>query len=60
MTSMLLILFCFLADKFTVLSFLEALEDTVSKSLEPEESKQDDQELRSQSCNRHDPMDESH
>lgn len=29
--------FCFLhADKFTVLSFLEALEDSVSKSLEPD------------------------
>ncbi|KAJ1438037.1 UCH-binding domain [Sesbania bispinosa] len=39
--------------KFTVLSFLEALEDSVSKS-EPE-----DQHVRSQSCNRHDPMDES-
>ncbi|XP_004503559.1 26S proteasome regulatory subunit RPN13 [Cicer arietinum] len=39
--------------KFTVLSFLEALEDSVSKS---EESKQDDQELISQSCS---PMDES-
>lgn len=43
--------------KFTVLSFLEALEDSVLKSVEPEESRQDD--LRSQSCNRHDPMDES-
>nr|ACJ84808.1 unknown [Medicago truncatula] len=39
--------------KFTVLSFLEALEDSVSKS---EESRQDDQELISQSCT---PMDES-
>ncbi|KAJ1408172.1 UCH-binding domain [Sesbania bispinosa] len=41
-------------NKFTVLSFLEALEDSVSKSSEPE-----DQHVRSQSCNRHDPMDES-
>ncbi|KAL1326372.1 hypothetical protein AAHE18_03G198000 [Arachis hypogaea] len=39
--------------KFTVLSFLEALEDSVSESSEAEESRQD------QSCNRHDPMDES-
>ncbi|KAK7369830.1 hypothetical protein VNO80_11875 [Phaseolus coccineus] len=45
--------------KFTVLSFLEALEDSVSESLESEEARQDDQDLRSQSCNRHDPMDES-
>ncbi|KAK8472794.1 hypothetical protein PHAVU_002G302400 [Phaseolus vulgaris] len=44
--------------KFTVLSFLEALEDSVSESLESED-RQDDQDLRSQSCNRHDPMDES-
>lgn len=43
-----------LADKFTVLSFLEALEDSVSKS--SEESMQDDKDLRSESCN---PMDES-
>jgi len=48
-----------MADKFTVLSFLEALEDSVSESLESEEARQDDQDLRSQSCNRHDPMDES-
>ncbi|KAI4352992.1 hypothetical protein L6164_007192 [Bauhinia variegata] len=40
--------------KFTVLSFLEALEDSVSKTLESEASRQDDQDLRSQSCNRHD------
>ncbi|XP_014508640.1 26S proteasome regulatory subunit RPN13 [Vigna radiata var. radiata] len=45
--------------KFTVLSFLEALEDSVSESLESEEARQDDQDLRSQSCNRHDAMDES-
>ncbi|KAJ7969458.1 Regulatory particle non-ATPase 13 [Quillaja saponaria] len=45
--------------KFTVLSFLEALEDSISKKSEPEESMQDDQDLRSHSCNRHDPMDES-
>ncbi|XP_014634135.1 26S proteasome regulatory subunit RPN13 isoform X4 [Glycine max] len=47
------------SDKFTVLSFLEALEDSVSKSVESEEARQDDRDLRSQSCNRHDPMDES-
>ncbi|GLT41390.1 hypothetical protein SLA2020_154570 [Shorea laevis] len=40
--------------KFTVLSFLEALEDSVSK----EESRQDDKDLRPQSCNSNDPMDE--
>ncbi|KAM5553524.1 26S proteasome regulatory subunit RPN13 [Rosa sericea] len=40
--------------KFTVLSFLEALEDSVSKT--SEESTQDDKDLRSESCN---PMDES-
>nr|AFK46139.1 unknown [Medicago truncatula] len=39
--------------KFTVLSFLEALEDSVPKF---EEFRQDDQELISQSCT---PMDES-
>nr|AYQ93035.1 26S proteasome regulatory subunit-like protein [Lupinus angustifolius] len=44
------------SKKFTVLSFLEALGDSVSKS---EESRQDDQELRSQSFNRNDAMDES-
>ncbi|KAK4255837.1 hypothetical protein QN277_008781 [Acacia crassicarpa] len=42
--------------KFTVLSFLEALEDSVSKT---EEERPDDQNSRSQSCNRSDPMDES-
>ncbi|KAI4348099.1 hypothetical protein L6164_008860 [Bauhinia variegata] len=45
--------------KFTVLSFLEALEDSVSKTLESEASRQDDQDLRSQSCNSNDPMDDS-
>jgi|UniRef100_A0A2N9G0T8 26S proteasome regulatory subunit N13 len=45
--------------KFTVLSFLEALEDSVSSTLESQESRQDDKDLRSQSCNRNDPMDES-
>ncbi|KAB1212057.1 26S proteasome regulatory subunit RPN13 [Morella rubra] len=45
--------------KFTVLSFLEALEDSVSKTSEAEESRQDDNDLRPQSCNRRDPMDES-
>ncbi|WJX48182.1 hypothetical protein P8452_34783 [Trifolium repens] len=41
---------------FEVLSFLKALEDSVSKS---EESSQNYQDLRSQSCNHHDHMDES-
>ncbi|KAF7822453.1 26S proteasome regulatory subunit RPN13 [Senna tora] len=45
--------------KFTVLSFLEALEDSVSKTIGTEESRPDDQDSRSQSCNRQDPMDES-
>lgn len=49
----------YLADKFTVLSFLEALEDSVSKLSEAEESRQDDKNLMSQSCNRSDSMDES-
>ncbi|KAM3694055.1 26S proteasome regulatory subunit RPN13 [Castanea sativa] len=44
---------------FTVLSFLEALEDSVSKTLGSQESRQDDKDLRSQSCNRNDHMDES-
>ncbi|KAA8522669.1 hypothetical protein F0562_009169 [Nyssa sinensis] len=44
--------------KFTILSFLEALEDSVSKTLESEESKQDDKDLRSQASNHNDPMDE--
>ncbi|MED6157626.1 regulatory particle non-ATPase [Stylosanthes scabra] len=39
--------------KFTVLSFLEALEDSVSESSDAEDPRQD------QSCNRPDPMDES-
>lgn len=42
--------------KFTVLSFLEALEDSVAKT---SESRQDEKDLRSQSCNRNEPMDES-
>ncbi|XP_020215612.1 26S proteasome regulatory subunit RPN13 [Cajanus cajan] len=45
--------------KFTVLSFLEALEDSVSKTVDSEEARQDDQDVRSQSCNHQDPMDES-
>ncbi|KAK9269757.1 hypothetical protein L1049_001535 [Liquidambar formosana] len=45
--------------KFTVMSFLEALEDTVSKASESEESRQDERDIRSQSCNPNDPMDES-
>ncbi|XWS28182.1 hypothetical protein CRYUN_Cryun25bG0043600 [Craigia yunnanensis] len=44
---------------FTVLSFLEALEDSVSKMSESGEALQDDKDLRPQSCNRNDPMDES-
>ncbi|XP_050218639.1 26S proteasome regulatory subunit RPN13 isoform X1 [Mercurialis annua] len=40
--------------KFTVLSFLEALEDSVSKVSE------DNKDLSSQSCDRKEPMDESH
>ncbi|OWM89229.1 26S proteasome regulatory subunit RPN13 isoform X1 [Punica granatum] len=39
--------------KFTVSSFLEALEDSVSKSVDTE-----DEDLRSQSCQSNDPMDE--
>ncbi|KAK8506357.1 hypothetical protein V6N12_034093 [Hibiscus sabdariffa] len=45
--------------KFTVLSFLEALEDSVSKLSESGETQQDDKDVRPQSCNRNDPMDES-
>ncbi|GAV59740.1 Proteasom_Rpn13 domain-containing protein/UCH37_bd domain-containing protein, partial [Cephalotus follicularis] len=41
--------------KFTVLSFLEALEDSVSKM---SESRNDDRDLTSQSCNQSNPMDE--
>uniref|UniRef100_A0A5B6YGU6 Putative 26S proteasome regulatory subunit RPN13 n=1 Tax=Davidia involucrata TaxID=16924 RepID=A0A5B6YGU6_DAVIN len=44
--------------KFTVLSFLEALEDSVSKMSELEGSRQDDKGLRSQASNCNDPMDE--
>ncbi|XVF19095.1 hypothetical protein REPUB_Repub11eG0080600 [Reevesia pubescens] len=40
--------------KFTVLSFLEALEESVLG-----ETQQDDKDLRPQSCNPNDPMDES-
>lgn len=57
-----MISYCFsssLADKFTVLSFLEALEDSVSGTSDSEETRQDDRDLRSQSCKRSDPMDES-
>ncbi|WRX34835.1 Proteasomal ubiquitin receptor Rpn13/ADRM1 - like 1 [Theobroma cacao] len=46
-------------NKFTVLSFLEALEDSVSKMSESGDTWQDDKDLRPQSCNRNDPMDES-
>ncbi|KAL5836244.1 hypothetical protein ACOSQ3_015797 [Xanthoceras sorbifolium] len=45
--------------KFTVLSFLEALEDSVAKMTDTEESRQDDKDLMSQSCNPNDRMDES-
>ncbi|XVF69836.1 hypothetical protein PTKIN_Ptkin11bG0112800 [Pterospermum kingtungense] len=45
--------------KFTVLSFLEALEDSVSKTSESGETQQDDKDLRPQSCKGNDPMDES-
>ncbi|XP_017983814.1 PREDICTED: 26S proteasome regulatory subunit RPN13 [Theobroma cacao] len=45
--------------KFTVLSFLEALEDSVSKMSESGDTWQDDKDLRPQSCNRNNPMDES-
>ncbi|KAK1550183.1 hypothetical protein Q3G72_014954 [Acer saccharum] len=45
--------------KFTVLSFLEALEDSVAGMTETEESRHDDKDLMSQSCNRKDRMDES-
>ncbi|KAF8033633.1 hypothetical protein BT93_C0036 [Corymbia citriodora subsp. variegata] len=44
--------------KFTVLSFLEALEDSVSRSSDSDDSRRDDN-LRSQSCNHNDPMDEA-
>lgn len=44
--------------KFTVLSFLEALEDSVSKTSELESSRADDKDSRSQTCNQNDPMDE--
>lgn len=55
----LLLVILALADKFTVLSFLEALDDSVSKTSESEESRQDRKDLGSESCNRNDPMDES-
>ncbi|KAL4384978.1 hypothetical protein GQ457_15G029460 [Hibiscus cannabinus] len=45
--------------KFTVLSFLEALEDTVTKTTVTGETQQEDKDARPQSCNRNDPMDES-
>ncbi|XP_010046881.2 26S proteasome regulatory subunit RPN13 [Eucalyptus grandis] len=45
--------------KFTVLSFLEALEDSVSKSSDSDDSRRDDKNLKSQSCNHNDPMDEA-
>ncbi|KAF3636348.1 26S proteasome regulatory subunit RPN13 [Capsicum annuum] len=46
--------------KLTVPSFLEALEDSVSRASGFNESRQDDKDLRSQTCNRSDPMDEGH
>ncbi|XP_021891418.1 26S proteasome regulatory subunit RPN13 isoform X2 [Carica papaya] len=45
--------------KFTVLSFLEALEDSVSKMSEAEGSRQDEKDVRPQSFNHNDPMDEN-
>lgn len=48
-----------LADKYTVLSFLEALEDSVSESSDSDESRRDDENLKSHSCNHNDPMDEA-
>lgn len=45
------------ADKFTVPSFLEALEDSVSGTLQSSESRQDE-ELRSHTQSSSDPMDE--
>lgn len=48
----------YVADKLSVLSFLEALEDSVLLS-ESQESKPDGgKDLTSQSCNHGDPMDE--
>ncbi|KAK6941215.1 RPN13, DEUBAD domain [Dillenia turbinata] len=46
--------------KFSVLSFLDALEDSVSKGLGSEEivQRQDDGDLRSQTCDQNDKMDE--
>ncbi|XP_057467987.1 26S proteasome regulatory subunit RPN13-like [Actinidia eriantha] len=44
--------------KLTVLSFLEALEDSLPRISESEESRQGEKDLRSQTCNRSDPMDE--
>lgn len=48
------------ADNFSVLSFLEALDDSVSKASGSEDigSRQDESDLRSQSCSSKDPMDE--
>ncbi|KAI6682665.1 hypothetical protein NL676_036546 [Syzygium grande] len=45
--------------KYTVLSFLEALEDSVSESSDSDESRRDDENLKSHSCNHNDPMDEA-
>ncbi|XP_070043949.1 26S proteasome regulatory subunit RPN13-like [Nicotiana tabacum] len=46
--------------KLTVPSFLEALEDSVSGASGSNESRQDEKDVRSQTCNRSDPMDEGH
>lgn len=47
------------ADKFTVLSFLEALEDSVSSESSEAESRQDEnKDLPSQRCSGCDAMDE--
>ncbi|KAE9455934.1 hypothetical protein C3L33_12146, partial [Rhododendron williamsianum] len=44
--------------KFTVLSFLEALEDSLPKMSEPEDSTQGEKDLIAETSNRGDPMDE--
>lgn len=47
--STLLTYFSIMADKFTVLSFLEALEDSVCSTLGPDEDMPDDRNSKSQS-----------
>lgn len=58
---LIILLTCSAADKFTVLSFLEALEDTVAKASESseEESRPDEnKDVPSQRCSGSDAMDE--